>query len=209
MDMRRRIIFPLVIVGLSALLASCFGTSPQPRFYTLTPEIDTGISAKEGTGLVVRVGPVSLPSYLDRRQIVSRSGRNEIMIAEFDRWGGSLDDEVSRQLVLNLSSRLASQGISVVPWRSVSLVDAPTLYRIPVSLERFDGTPGESVVLNASWGVILKKDRKETALVVRESTITEKVGGTDYPALVTAMGKAVDRLGKEIADSFATIEQGK
>ncbi len=209
MDRRRRIIFPLVIIGLSALLISCFGTSPQPRFYTLTPQNDTGISAMEGTGVIVRVGPVSLPSYLDRRQIVSRNGRNEIMVAEFDRWGGSLDDEISRLLVLNLSNRLASQGISVVPWRSVSLVEAPTVYRIPVSLDRFDGTPGEKVVLNASWGVILKKDRKETPLVVRESTITEEVGGTDYPALVTAMERAVDKLGKEIADSFATFERVK
>jgi len=89
----------------------------------------------------------------------------------------------------------------VVPWRSVTLADAPTTYRIPVSIDRFDGVPGESIVLSAFWAVIMKMDKQENVLVARESMISEAVDGKGYDALVAAMGRAVERLGKEIADS--------
>jgi uncharacterized lipoprotein YmbA len=159
--------------------------------------------------VIIRVGPVTLPSYLDRRQIVTRSGQNEIDLAEFDRWGGSLDEEITRLLVISLTRQLASKGITVVPWSSVNLANAPLLYRIPVNLSRFDGALGETVVLNASWGVLFKKDKEENPLVIRESMITEVVGGNDYASLVAAMGKVVERLGKEIAESITTLKEGK
>jgi uncharacterized protein len=209
MDRIRRIIYLLVSIGLTVSLGGCFGTTPPSRFYTLTPRVDSGVPASEGVGVIVRVGPVNLPSYLDRRQIVTRSGQNEIILAEFDRWGGSLDEEITRLLVITLTRQLASKGISVVPWSSVNLANAPFLYRIPVNLSRFDGAPGETIVLNASWGVLFKKDKEENPLVIRESTITEVVGGNDYASLVVAMGKAVERLGKEIAETVTTLNAGR
>jgi uncharacterized protein len=207
MHRRRCIIYPLLTAALIVLLGGCFGSTPPSRFYTLSPREDTGISASGGVSVFVRLGPVSLPSYLDRRQIVTRSGQNEILFAEYDRWGGSLDDEITRQLVAGLTVRLAPKGIAVVPWTSVPMAAAPTLYHIPISIDRFDGTPGESVFLNATWAVIKKKDKRENPLVVRESTITEKVTGTDYESLVAAMGKAVDKLGNEIVESLAVMNE--
>lgn len=207
MNTMNRIISMLVAVGAIALLGGCFGSSPSSRFYTLTPHENRGLSAAEGMEAVVRVGPVSIPSYLDRRQIVTRNGRNGIEIAEFDRWGGSLDEEIIRLLVNDLSAHLAVKGISVAPWRSVTLADAPTVYRIPLSIDRFDGVLGETVVLNASWAVVVKKDKQENVIMARESTITETVAGKGYDAFVSALGKTVEKLGKEIADSLAAQDE--
>jgi hypothetical protein len=96
----------------------------------------------------------------------------------------------------------------VVPWRSTDLFDAPTVYRIPFTIDRFDGVLGETVVLNTAWGVVMKKDKQENMLIARESTISEAVGGKGYDALVDAMGKAVGKLGKEMADSIlADVEE--
>ncbi|MEA5113692.1 MAG: PqiC family protein [Geobacteraceae bacterium] len=209
MNTMNRIITMLVAVGATALLGGCFGSSPSSRFYTLTPHENRGLSAAEGMEAVVRVGPVSIPSYLDRRQIVTRNGRNGIEIAEFDRWGGSLDEEIIRLLVNDLSAHLAVKGISVAPWRSVTLADAPTVYRIPFSIDRFDGVPGGTVVLNATWVVVMKKDKQENVLVARDSSISEAVGGKGFDALVSAMGKAVDRLGKEMADALTALNEQK
>jgi hypothetical protein len=201
MNMRNRIVCLLGGVAMITVLGGCFGTSPSSRFYTLTPNESRGISAAEGVDVVVRVGPVSIPSYIDRRQIVTRNGRNQIEIAEYERWGGPVDDEIIRLLVNNLSESLATRGISVVQWRSFTIADAPKIYRIPVTIDRFDGVPGESVVLSAFWAVVMIKDKQENVLVARESMITEAVDGKGYDALVAAMGRAVERLGKEIADS--------
>lgn len=204
-----RALCPLLAATLLALLGGCFGTSPASRFYSLTPQEARGIAAAEKVTVIVRVGPVGIPSYLDRRQIVTRSGRNTIELAEYDRWAGDLDDEVTRLLVNSLAERFAAMGISVVPWQSISLAEAPMAYRIPVSIDRFDGSPGGTVVLNASWAVIGKKDKQESTLCARESTIREAAGGKDYDALVAAMGKAVERLGEEIAGSFMQVGEQK
>jgi uncharacterized lipoprotein YmbA len=195
----------LLAAGLSLLLGGCFGASPSSRFYTLTPQEIRAISSPEAVEVGVRIGPVTIPSYLDRRQIVTRTGRNQLELAEYDRWGGKLDDEISRLLVNDLTERLAPMGVAVAPWKSVPLTDSPVIYRIPISIDRFDGAPGETVVLKASWVVIVKKDKQERSLLARESSITEAVGGKGYDSLVVAMEKAMSRLGKEMSDSLALL----
>ncbi len=205
MNTRKRIISTLVAIGVTAFLGGCFGSSPSSRFYTLTSHEFRGGSVDEGTEVVVGVGPVGIPSYLDRRQIVTRNGRNGIEIAEYERWGGSFDDEIIRLLVNDLAARLAGKGITVVPWRSVTLAESPTVYRIPFSIDRFDGVLGGTVVLNATWAVFVKKGKQEKVIMVRESSITETVAGKGYDALVSAMGTAVKNLGKEMADGLQSV----
>jgi uncharacterized lipoprotein YmbA len=205
MNQRDYILYPLLAAVMIPLLGGCFGTTPSSRFYTLTPQEGRAISAVEGVEVMAKVGPVTIPSYLDRSQIVTRSGRNELELAEFDRWGGALDDEINRLLVNDLTGRLAPIGVAVAPWRSVSLVDLPITYSVSITIERFDGAPGGTVVLNASWRVVLKKEKEERPLLMRKSAITEEVGGNGYDPLVAAMGKAVSRLGKEISDALAIL----
>lgn len=209
MDMRNRFVCLLSAVGVVVALNGCFGTSPSSRFYTLTSQESRGISAAQKVDVIVRIGPIIIPSYLDRRQIVTRNGRNGIELAEFDRWGGNLDDEIIRLLVNDLSERMAAKGIAVVPWRSSDLIDASTIFQIPLSIDRFDGVPGETVVLNASWAVVLKKDKQENVLIAYESTISETVGGKGYDNLVAAMGKTLRGLGKEVAESIANLSELK
>lgn len=199
----RPIRFLLLACALSPVLAGCFGgTSPPSRFYTLAPLETRSSQLPTGRSAIISLGPVFIPDYLDRRQIVTRSGRNELIIAEFDRWGGSLVDEITRSLVANLSDRLASANISVFSWQSMPLSIMGTSYRVPVSISRFDGIPGDSVVLSARWGVFAKKETTGEALLVKEAAITEKVDGRSYDAMVAAMQRALDRLGKEMGDSI-------
>lgn len=205
MNQKKYTIFLLFASVFLAVFSGCFGTSPTSRFYTLTPVETRKPSVNSGLGVAVMVGPVTIPDYLDRRQIMTRSGRNELVLAEFDRWGGSLDGEITRVLIAGLGERLAPIHIAVLPWRNSTLTDARRIYRIPIAVTRFDGTPGETIILNATWGVAVKEAKQEETLLATESTITEEVGGKDYGALVAAMGRAVDRLGKEIADSLSLL----
>ena len=209
MTTKRCIFFLLIAAGLTAALAGCFGTSPNPRFYTLAPLENRNAPLSTGQDTAVMTGPVVIPDYLDRKQIVTRSGRNEIVLAEFDQWGGSLEEEISRALVTDLAVRLSSMGITVLPWRSPLLAKARTVYRIPVTVTRFDGTLGKTVVLNAQWGVFIKGEKREEGLVAKESTLTEEVPDKSYEALVAAMGKAVKGLGKEIADCVVAVAAKK
>jgi uncharacterized lipoprotein YmbA len=205
MNQKKYAIFLLLVSTLVAVFSGCFGTSPTSRFYTLTPVETRKPSVNSGLDVAVMVGPVTIPDYLDRRQIMTRSGRNELILAEYDRLGGSLDGEITRVLIAGLGERLTPARIAVLSWRSSALTDARRIYRVPIAVTRFDGTPGETVVLTAAWGVAVKQAKQEETLLATESTITEEVGGKDYGALVAAMGRAVDRLGKEIADSISLL----
>jgi uncharacterized lipoprotein YmbA len=209
MAAKRCIHFLFIICVPTAILAGCFGTSPNSRFYTMAPQENRSAPESTLTDTGVAIGPVTIPDYLDRRQIVTRSSRNEIILAEFDKWGGSLADEITGVLVVNLAGRLNSMHVAVFPWRFAPLVNLRTVYRIPVNVVRFDGTLGDKVVLNAMWTVFVKGEKREEAVLTKESTITEAVNGKSYEALVAAMGKAVEKLGKEIADSVAAQRNRK
>ncbi|MFW6242141.1 MAG: PqiC family protein, partial [Thermodesulfobacteriota bacterium] len=79
-----RWLFPLLLAALFLLPVAC-GRSLPTRFYLLTPQ-KTGPGAAPTAGPSVGVGPVELPDYLDRPQILTRAGEHEIHFAEFDQW---------------------------------------------------------------------------------------------------------------------------
>jgi len=195
---------PLFACAMSLALAGCLGSSRPSRFYTLAP-----LQIRDGQGrtppdATLAIGPVEIPESIDRPQIVTRTGANELVVAEFDRWGGSLDSEISGALVATVRDRLASQQIAVAPWRSALLSGGGPSYRAAVSFSRFDGIPGQSVVLQGRWELI---GQSGESLGVREATVTEKIDGAGYDALVAAMQRALARFGQQMADSVAATTQ--
>ncbi len=195
---------PLFACAMSLALAGCLGSSRPSRFYTLAP-----LQIRNGQGgtppdATLAIGPVEIPESIDRPQIVTRTGANELVVAEFDRWGGSLDSEISGALVATVRDRLASQQIAVAPWRSTILSGVGPSYRAAVSVSRFDGIPGQSVVLQGRWELI---GQSGESLGVREATVTEKIDGAGYDALVAAMQRALVRFGQQMADSVAATTQ--
>jgi uncharacterized protein len=200
-----RYIFLVLLACLTLLLAGCFGTSPPTRFYTLSPPETRSGPAPAGFDIMVTVNPVTIPDYLNRRQIVSRSGQNGIDLAEFDHWGGSLDDEISRVIVAGMTERLAPLRIAVLSGKSLAMPAAEREYRIPVTVIQFDGIRGSTVALNAVWGAVEKRNKRERYLFTQESSITEAVAGNSYEDLVAAMGRAAGKLGREMADRLAPL----
>ena len=195
---------PLFACAMSLALAGCLGSSRPSRFYTLAP-----LQIRNGQGgtppdATLAIGPVEIPESIDRPQIVTRTGANELVVAEFDRWGGSLDSEISGALVATVRDRLASQQIAVAPWRSAILSGVGPSYRAAVSVSRFDGIPGQSVVLQGRWELI---GQSSESLGVREATVTERIDGAGYDALVAAMQRALVRFGQQVADSVVATTQ--
>jgi len=195
---------PLFACAMSLALAGCLGSSRPSRFYTLAP-----LQIRNGQGgtppdATLAIGPVEIPESIDRPQIVTRTGANELVVAEFDRWGGSLDTEISGALVATVRDRLASQQIAVAPWRSAILSSVGPSYRAAVSVSRFDGIPGQSVVLQGRWELI---GQSGESLGVREATVTEKIDGAGYDALVAAMQKVLVQFGHQMADSVVATTQ--
>ena len=191
-------------VALGLVLASvtgpggCFGRSPDSRFYVLTPVPPPGAAAA-GAGnreLAVSVGPVTLPSYLDRPQIVTRRAGGEVDVAEFDRWADILTEAVPRVLAEDVALRLGSDRVAAYP------VAPRDRYRVLIAIGRFDGSLGTAVVLEAYWQVLNAAGEEVAA---RRSAITDRVDDAGYAALVAAMSRALGVLAGDVATVLARL----
>ena len=182
------------------LLAGCAGKSPRVDFYVLSANAKavTGV-AGSCSSQAISVGPVSWPRYLDQPRIVTRAGTNRLEASEFNRWGGSLEDDFVRTTIENLSALLQSE--LVVNYRRSSHY-APA-YRVEMDVLRFDGQLGGEVVLEVKWNVIAEATGKIE--LVTTSSIQKATSGPDYEALINASSMALAQLSEEIAVQLAQL----
>ena len=191
-----------LLIGLGLLLVLGCTSSPASRFYTLSSLQEGGGNPKKSPsdqGLTIVVGPVKLPEYLDRAEIVARSGSNRIMVSDFDLWAGSLAEDFGEALAENLSVLLSTESVIVYHGPRPSSVD----YQVMVDVIRFDGPLGGDVSLIARWAIIKGKEKKLVS--VRKSTIIEPSGAQGYEAMVAADSRAVEKLSREIAEAIRTL----
>ena len=189
-------------LGITALLclalAGCFGASHPIEYYTLTP-LQRPVGLVEGsTGTVVAILPVSIPAAIDRPQIVTRTAENQIALAEYNRWGGSLKEDIGRALVQNINTLMAGRPVSVLP----ETLAAEPRYYIAVTVNRLDGRIGETAWMNAGW--TLRDQRAKQTLAIKSFVAEEKIHGNGYADLVEAQSRLLQALSREIA---AEIEQ--
>ncbi len=190
------------LFGLGLLFVLGCASSPPTRFYTLSSLQEGGGQPRASTfeqDLVIGVGPVKFPEYLDRTGIVCRSSSNKITCADFDVWAGSLAEDFSRVLAENLSVLLSTESVIIYPRpRSAS-----ARYRITMDVVRFDGSLGGDVSLIARWAILEGKERK--TVFARKSTIIEPSGAQGYEALVAAKSRGLEKLSREIAEAIKTL----
>ncbi len=151
--------------------------------------------------MTVSIGPLQLPDYLRGPQIVTRSGKNELKLSESDRWAGTLESDVVRVLVENISVLLSPEQFSITRWSPYSESREPSMFRVEVLVDRFEGTLGGSVSLRAQWSLY---DKDKGLLLKKESAINEHANDSSYGALVDAMSSALEKMSQEIADGITS-----
>src|SRR5580693_5608781 len=73
------------------------------KFYLLTPTTDTAAPATGSTqstngNFTIGLGPIKLPPYLDRPEIVTRMAPNRLELSKEDRWGESIQNGFTRSM---------------------------------------------------------------------------------------------------------------
>ncbi len=179
----------------ASLLAGCAAT--PTRFYVLSPV--PGATGTERAPIGLAVGPVSLPDYLDRPQIVTRDGANAVRLGANDQWAGPLDDMLPRLLVEDLAARLPGDRVVGFP-----RTDAPAFdRRVAVDVSRFDVDEAGNAVLVAQWQVTAPGAKEP--LLVRDSNVRATAGGTDYAEIVAALSQALGLLADDIVQGLASL----
>ena len=197
--MTERIVATLLICIALAVSSGC-GTTPTARFYALSAQ--DGAVSSATSPLVVAVGPVEMPEYLDRPQIVTRVGDNRLSVDEFNRWGGRLEEEITSVLTRLLGQRLGTQHVYSYPSR----VSAETDYRIVLALRRFDGILGGEVSLDVAWSLI--DDRSGEVVMIRQASYRQMSEGTDFDAYAATLSAVLAQLGDDLAAALEHLPAG-
>ena len=184
----------VLVCALAALAAGC--ASSPTRFYTLSATVAPAAAASK---LSVAVGPVSIPTAVDRPQIVLSTSANQVTLDDFNRWASPLQDNIARVVADNLVALLGSPRITLFP----QTLSADADYRVQIEIGNFESAPGKSAALDAVWTVRRTKDGKtETG----RTSVREKVDDSGYEALAAAHSRGVARLSRDIADVIRTLD---
>lgn len=181
------------ILAVALLLAACAGETTPSRFYLLS-SLPPATTETASNPLAVGVGPIALPDYLKRPQMVTRASPTELQLAEFDRWGEPLEKLVARVMVENLSALLATDRVYALPRRRTPDLDR----QVEVQVFRFEADAAGTVTLTVRWSIYGRGT--DDLLRSGQTTITDRAAAAgDAAAIATAMSRALESFSRTLA----------
>ena len=186
----------------AALLAISCSLSPKDdpsQFYVLTATHDSSPTASSDQ--ILGLGPIALPAYLLRPQMVTRVNDNQITLAEYQRWGENLTDGFTRVLAEQLKQATGARQVLQFPW----LVSLTVDYSIEIDVSRFEGNRSGLVDLLAGWRI---RDGLTRGIVSTGDSHFSQQAASDTPeAVVVAQSQVMAALSRELAAALRNIEQ--
>ncbi len=210
--MRARQVTIVTLAGLVSLGGTgCVSLkrTPGARFFVLRSlaQPESTAAAAASTERFVAVLPVRIPGALDRPQLVTWTGPNEVRFDEFLRWAEPLDAGATRTLAEDLALLLPQQRVLPAPWPA----SAAPRCRVATELRVFGVQPDGQARLEAS--VALLAPREERVLLRRSFAASRAVSSgrsrsAGPVAAVEAMSELLNGLAKEIASAIQSLPQG-
>lgn len=197
--------FHFLMITLAAvfLFSGCTG-SKKSNFYLLDPLVRFShpLTNIDDADVSIGIRPVEIPQYLNRSQIVTRSGRYRVDLAEFDRWGETLEESIPRVIAENLSTLLSTDRVMTYPWPRRT-----PLYELEIEIVQFDGELPGNVELVARWS--LMKNGSPTRINRRKITQKKPIAGQGYQGLVSTMSLVLYDMSRMVANEIimeATVD---
>ena len=181
----------------AVLLVGCAHT-PKPHYYVLSgPREVTHSAVRSGptVGPTIGLGPITLPDYLDRPQIVSRASDSRLALSNEHRWAEPLAASFSRALLAHLEQALPTQDIVLHPWRSALDIAR----QVQIEVTRFERGADGAFRLGARWSVRAAGNNTHSGTRQNDIEIPVAAKGDDYDALLAAANSAVAALATSIA----------
>jgi uncharacterized protein len=169
------------------------------KFYLLTPTADTAAPTQASTPgtsteFVIGLGPIKLPPYLDRPEIVTRTAPNRLELSKEDRWGESLQNGFTNSIERDIAAQTNGAQIIVFPWYNTVHIDM----QVQIDVYRFE-TDGQGLAtLSAKW-TILDSTGKNILYTV-ESHLTQPSKAGDMTEAAAALSRTIGDLSGQIAN---------
>lgn len=156
--------------------------------------LDSPIPARTPTSATpaVAIANPSLPPYLERTELITRTGDGSLKIHEKNLWSEPLDAGIARVIADNLRRLTGSTNIQ--PTGNFITRDYASL--VEIRIERFDPLPDGTLLLECTWKLQPVGGGDASPKAFRT---TVPVAPTGISARIPAMNEALARLSHTIA----------
>lgn len=183
----------ILIVSMISLILNGCSSSPPVKFYVLEP-ITAGKPSVKGyeKQKIIGIGPISVPTMLENKKIVTRLAGNAVQLSDFQQWAAPLPDIILEILTQNLAILQPQHIFRAYPWSAHGTVDQ----QIIIDIIRFDATPGVTANLEVYW--TLKNEQTNTIIRHGHSNLAETLTDSNYSQNVRALSKLLGEFSREL-----------
>ncbi len=187
-----------LLLGAALTLAACAGGGGVPTRYYIIGPIQAEPVISRSPPLTVQILGLDLPQYLERVQIATQAGPNQLRFSEANQWGENLRKNLLRTLTRNLSRLLDSPNIGSPAARTA----AEPEFRLRVTIEQFERDVEGVVRLDATWQIIDASGVSPVRSFQSQLRTAGTIAAGDYDAIVAAMRSLYGDLSRAIADQL-------
>ena len=193
------------LAGCSAIARTIL--APQKdvsKFYLLTATADTTAAAptsanSTGGDFTIGLGPIKLPQYLDRPEIVTRAAANRLELSKEDRWGESVQNGFTNAMERDLTAQTGAGRIIIFPWYNTEHIDL----QVGIDVYRFETDANGLAQLSARWTIY--DSTGKNILYTTETRLTQPSKPGDQTDAAAALSRTIGDLSAQIANMIHNL----
>jgi len=197
----------IICVASTLFLGGCISVSgsPNSRFYMLKAINESQASQRLdiSSDAIIAIGPVKIPEYLNRPQIVTQDKNGMLNFAQFDRWGETLDVGMARVIIQDLRVMLPGANLEMFPYNFA----IPVKYQVIMEVVQLNCELDKDLFLAVQWSVIDVKTNK--MLFVKRSEFHQPIDPHNYSGLVQTLSAGCASLSSDIAEATASLVKSR
>ena len=200
----------MLTLVVALIFAACSVLPPhqdRSHFILLAPSSTQGsVGAQIGEGekltsAAIGLGPIQLPEYLDRPELVIRTSPNGFELSGTERWAEPLSDNFRHVLASDLTNLLGTDNIVQYPWYPGTRLE----YTVRVQVQRFEVDTSKTAVLVARWE--LRTPQGDQTLTTRDIHLSHAMTSLAGDVAAAALSDELAELAGQIASAVTQIEQ--
>ncbi len=183
------------LVLMSLLILQGCATAPPTQFYSLESKQISPVPLKNNgiSKPLIGVAQISLPSELERKQIVTRNTNGALNFVEQHQWAALLKQNMTEVLAKNLASQQPEFWFKAYPWSLLGMVD----YRLVIDVTRLDIVLGKTISLSVDWTIL---NEKTHAVLKHDSmNLQQPLENDTYATAVAGLNELLARMTQQMA----------
>lgn len=200
---KNSLVFQSVVFCALLFSSGCFSVpnSPSPRFHMLSSVDKEKVSQKFNipSYIIIETGPVKIPDYQNRPQMVTLNKDKTLNFAQFDRWGEALDSAMARLINESLTAMLPGATFQMFPCN----FNIPLKYQLIVDVLQLESELDKEVFFSAQWSIIDVETKKMA--YSKRSEFRQPIDPHNYAGMADALSAVCVSLSREVAQEFEAL----